>query len=316
MAAMATAVKIILDTDMSGDADDAGALAVVHKLADFGECELLACVVNGRDADKACAATIAAINTYYGRPAIPIGTYQGPKVQPTKSGYTAGVREEFPDSGRLDNEMPRALDVYRAALAAAPDGGVTIVSIGFLMNLRDLLESPPDAVSPLGGVELARQKVDRIVVMGGQFPASDPKNGEYNFAAFQAGPDTQFVVENWPTPILFTGFEIGEKIVTGTTLPRTPAANPVRRAYELYNKCEGRASWDQSAVLAAVRPPERYWNLSGEGRCVVAIDGTNTWSDERRGHEYLVPRAANADLAAVIDDLMTLPPRESQQSRL
>ena len=71
--------RVILDTDMSGDADDAGALALLHALVDRGECELLATVVNRKDKTGASAAAVDAINTYYGRPDIPIGTdKQGP----------------------------------------------------------------------------------------------------------------------------------------------------------------------------------------------------------------------------------------------
>ena len=42
-------VRLILDTDMSGDCDDAGALALLHALADRGECELLATIVDRKD---------------------------------------------------------------------------------------------------------------------------------------------------------------------------------------------------------------------------------------------------------------------------
>ena len=300
--------RIILDTDMSGDVDDAGALAVLHALTDLGECEILACLVNGRDEDKACGGVIAAINGWYGRPEIPVGTYQGEKGQPTKSSYTAGVRDTFCPNARPDDRMPAALDVARQALVAAPDGSVTIVSIGFLMNLRELLESEPDCISALSGLDLVRRKVARMVLMGGQFPASDPAKGEYNFAAFEAGPDTQFVVDHWPTPILFTGFEIGERIITGRTLPQTPVANPVRVAYELYNKCAGRASWDQTAILAAVRAPEVYWDVVGPGRCVVAENGSNTWADATGVHSYLLAREPDGRLASLIEGLMTQAP--------
>ena len=34
-------VKIIFDTDFEGDADDLGALAMLHNLMDRGECELI-----------------------------------------------------------------------------------------------------------------------------------------------------------------------------------------------------------------------------------------------------------------------------------
>jgi hypothetical protein len=307
---MSMPAQIILETDMSADVDDAGALAVLHRLADLGECEILACLVNGRDVDKATAATVRAVNGWYGRPGIPVGTYQGDKGQPSQSSYTAGVRDRFLPQAVPDDREPRALDVFRQALEGAPDGGVTVVSIGFLMNLRDLLESEPDCISPLDGGELIRRKVARMVLMGGQFPASDPVTGEYNFAAHGAGPDTQFVVEHWPTPILFSGFEIGDRIITSRTLPQTSSDNPVRLAYELYNRCEGRASFDQTAILAAVRPPELYWDVVGPGRCVVAAHGSNTWSNEPHRHSYLVAREAEEKMAAVIDDLMARAPND------
>src|ERR1700689_1923939 len=100
------------------------------------------------------------------------------------------------------------------------------------MNLGDLLDSKPDDISPLAGADLVRKKVRRLVVMGGQFP--NPKQfKEWNFTAGGVGPDTQHAIENWPTPILFSGFSIGQGISTGKALEATPAANPVRRAYQL-----------------------------------------------------------------------------------
>ena len=40
--------KVIFDTDMYTDFDDVGALAVLHSLADAGECEILGTVVSTR----------------------------------------------------------------------------------------------------------------------------------------------------------------------------------------------------------------------------------------------------------------------------
>ena len=168
-------VKVIFDTDMCQDCDDVGALAVLNTFADQGKAEILACVANGHDRDKAIAASISAINTYYGRPDVAIGTYQGPGHPATPSPYTAKLRDEFPHAAKPDDEEPRAVDVYRRTLAAAPDGSVVIVSVGFLVNLRDLLESKPDALSPLAGIDLVRQKVKKLVVMGGDFPQGGPE---------------------------------------------------------------------------------------------------------------------------------------------
>jgi len=302
-------VPVILDTDMSSDCDDVGALAILNKLADAGEAEILACVVNGHDQDRAVAASIDAINTYYGRPNIPIGTYQGRKHPPTKSPYTAQLRDHFPHSAPPDDQEPRAVDIYRKALASAPDGSVTIVSVGFLINLEELLQSSPDAHSPLNGTELVRKKVRELVVMGGRFPKSDPKSGEYNFAAGGGGPDTQYTIENWPGPILFTGYEIGGAIRTGVKLAAAPACDPVRRTYELYTSFHGRSSWDLIAVLAAVRDPNLYWTIESNGYCHVNANGTNEWSSmPHRAHSYLVAKVPPADMGRLLDDLLALLP--------
>ncbi|MDD5350492.1 MAG: nucleoside hydrolase [Chthoniobacteraceae bacterium] len=301
-------VSTIFDTDMSGDCDDTGALAVLHKLADRGEAEVLACVVNGIDRDRAVAASVSAVNTYYGRPGIPIGVYQGDRCQPTDSLYTAALRDEFPHHALPDDQMPAAPGVYRAALAAAPDGSVTIISVGFLINLRELMESQPDAHSPLAGMELVRRKVKHVVLMGGDFPQS---GGEYNLAHCGVGPDSQFVIENWPTRILFLGWEIGNRVKTGNGLAATPVSNPVRRAYELYHNVlvAKRPSWDLMTVLAAVRGAEPLWTVSSPGYCEMAANGANGWVGSRdRGHAYLIEKETPEAVARALEEFLAMPP--------
>jgi len=63
--------RIIFDTDMDSDFDDAGALAVLHALADRGECEILA--VMHSTSTPWSVGVIDAINTYYARGDLPIG---------------------------------------------------------------------------------------------------------------------------------------------------------------------------------------------------------------------------------------------------
>ena len=67
-------VQVIFDTDMAGDCDDAGALAVLHALADLGEAQILAVVTNRKCTAGVSGGACDAINTFYGRPDIPIGT--------------------------------------------------------------------------------------------------------------------------------------------------------------------------------------------------------------------------------------------------
>ena len=63
-------LKIIFDTDLGGDCDDAGTLAMLHRLCDKGEAELLA--VTHCYATPWNAGAIDAINRYYGRE-VPVG---------------------------------------------------------------------------------------------------------------------------------------------------------------------------------------------------------------------------------------------------
>ena len=182
---------------------------------------------------------------------------------------------EFPH--RLDSaaDAPRAATLYRRLLARQPDRSVVFVSIGLLTNVAALLDSRPDDASSLAGRELVAKKVRTWVCMGGTFVSGR----EFNF--YSDIPAMRHAVEAWPTPIVFSGFEIGQGIGTGAGLRDLPATNPVRRAYELSNGLTGHSSWDQTAVLYAVRglagKLDDMWGLSSSGSVVVSADGSNQW---------------------------------------
>jgi len=63
--------RIIFDSDMSSDWDDVGDIAVLHGLASMGECEILGMMVSSQNGGTPLC--MDAINTYYGKPDIPIG---------------------------------------------------------------------------------------------------------------------------------------------------------------------------------------------------------------------------------------------------
>lgn len=252
--------QMVLDMNMAGDWDDVGALAVLNALANYGECQILAVVTNRKDATRASAAAVDAINTWYGRPAIPIGTDEdGAKTRhQVRSPYTEALRDEFPNDAPPEGEMPDALDVYRQTLTTAPDGRVTICSMGALSNLEDLLRAEP---------ELVKRKVRRLVVMGGEFLDSPSNRPETNIILYIAA--ARYVIDKWPCQIIFTGFKVGKQIPAGSDLQPVTNRNTVRRAYVL-RPYEGRRSldggkpaYDQTAVLLAVRGIEREkWNKS------------------------------------------------------
>jgi hypothetical protein len=298
-------VKLILDTDMSGDADDAGTLALLHALADLGECELLATIVNRADLTKASAAAVDAINTYYGRPDIPIGTDKvGPTALQRTSLYTTGLRDGFPNDIGPDDKAPDALDVYRRVLAAQPDGSVTVCCVGALSNLAELWRREP---------ALVRAKIRRVIVMGGQFPpAAKP---ETNIATHPEA--ARLVAAEWPTEVVWQGFEVGDAVITGKTLIQSPPSNPVRRAYELrlFGKRPaiegGQPSYDQAAALYAVRGTDpELWLEERGGRVVIDEAGFCRWVADAASPHVMVTRVCAPELLArQIEALMVAPPK-------
>jgi len=309
-------VRIIFDTDMRGDCDDAGALAVLNALSDLGEAEILAAVTNLKEPSNSTAGAVDAINTYYGRPDVSIGTYKGEVVlwDVKPSPFSAELKDNFPNDAEFNDKMPDALDVYRRVLSTQPDTSVIICSVGALSNLADLLRSAPDRYSNLDGSELVKRKVKKLVIMGGEFPRSS--NPEYNI---RLNPVSAVMVTlHWPGQIIWQGFEVGAAIITGSELQHTPMDNPVRRTFELRPYRDRRAidagkpSHDQAAVLIAVRGVDRdLWRLSDPGFVVVDSEGNTEWKPQADGnHFYVAIRTHPARLEQIIGELMSAPPKK------
>ncbi|MDR1154925.1 MAG: nucleoside hydrolase [Bacteroidales bacterium] len=302
-------VKIIFDTDMLTDPEDVNALCLLHAFADAGEAEILACVANGHEHYRASGAVIDVVNTFYHRPGIPVGTYKGNYTN-KRSTYTFVLRDKFPHDAPDDDALPNALDIYRQTLSRQPDNSVTIVSVGFLLNLHDLLESKPDKVCEMDGKELVRKKVRELVVMGGKYP----EGREYNFYFGGVASSAKYVTEHWPDeiPVIFSGYEIGERIISGkkykTQLPECPLRSALENAYDAIN--QGRESWDETAVIYAVRGSSyqgrEYWKLQSEGSVFIdCCDGSNKWiSSPDRNQYYLIESMPPDSLAAMMEEFI------------
>ena len=299
-------VKILFDTDMQSDVDDIGAMAVLHALADRGEIEILGTMVSVKYPWS--VPCVDAVNTWHGRPDLPIGTVKGKGVLRSSS-YAKQIAEEFPHDLKTE-DAPDAVGLYRKILAAQPDKSVVIVTVGYLTNVAGLIDSAPDQWSNLSGLDLIKQKVNYWSCMGGIFPKGLETNLRYD------AESSAKAINNWPTPIIFSGWEIGKDIKTGHTLrEKFPATNLVRRAYDHYlgpNKTQ-RESWDQSSVLLAARGAGDYWDVATGGSLHVLPDGSNEWRDTpKKDHSYLVKKMNPREVADVIEELMTQPPRAAK----
>ena len=307
-------VPLILDTDMSNDVDDVAALAMIHALANNGEASLQAVVTNSNSNHSRSASTVDAINTYYNRPDIPIGVTKVAGLQQDESWYGSTLHTKFPHDTPSDDQVADAVDVLRETLAAAEDNSVTYVSVGYLVNMASLLNSEADEHSSLNGTDLVQQKVKETVIMGGQYPY---QSTEWNFSRNRP-EDTKFVVDNWPTRIVFSGSEVGWQMYSGTSLQNAPDSNPVKYTYEVSwgfdtpnnTLTDGYHTWDQTAVLWAVRGDQDLWNRVDNGFNQINPDGSSqweTWRDDPR-QEYLVKTQDDSRYIDIVNDLYLASP--------
>tara|TARA_Y100001972_G_scaffold128758_1_gene191552 strand:- start:10657 stop:11559 length:903 start_codon:yes stop_codon:yes gene_type:complete len=267
-------VKIIFDTDMESDVDDVAALAMLHGLADQGDAEILATISSSLNPWS--APTIDVINTYFGRPDIPIGNVKTKGVY-RNSIYAKPLSEQFPQNIGLGEKAQEATSLYRRILSEQEDASVVIVTVGYLTNLSKLLSSEPDELSPLTGMELVKKKVKHYVCMGGRYPQEQDPGKWGNFK-----PDPEAVVHvtnEWPTLITFTtGGVFSNAIPTGKILFTNKAekGNPVSTAYKIFLKSWNRDyhhSADLIAVYVAVRGHEPYFTLREDGYFHIFEDG-------------------------------------------
>lgn len=316
MGAFGAPTKIIFDTDMYTDFDDVGALATLHALADAGECEILGTVVCTRGAPS--LGMVEIINAFYGRPDIPVGVNRelgiGPLNEPQRS-YAIYLDMVKANAGVVkhptSDTAPDANETYRKILAAQPDGSVTICSVGFTTNLRRLLETPADAISPLDGKALVAKKVKAWYAMACRFP----DGFEYNSGTDGASSKIAFAA--WPTPVYFLDFTYGVEVKCGVPVSnRTEAVNPVRDVFkralrEYKEEGKGHAAWDEVTVLAAVRGWQRYFNTERGRFAIVDAKGKNTWTkDEKGSHYVLTVKTPKAEVGKIVDELMARGPMD------
>lgn len=287
-------VNIIFDTDMGNDVDDALALAMLHAFQSRHEINLLAVTIT-KD-NKWAAPYVDLVNTFYGRPQIPIGTVRKGKTPESNPMIQVPSEKRRPDGTFVyphhitdRPDAPDAVSLLRQTLAGQADGSVVIVQVGFSTNLARLLDTKADTLSPQNGRALVSQKVRLLSVMAGNFG-----DGQSEFNLAQDIPSAVKLFQEWPTPIVVSGFEIGEAMPFPASRIEHDFTyvqdHPVADAYRAYMKMPyDRPTWDLTAVLYAVRPDDGYFSLSAPGVITVLPDGSSRFSLSASGkHRYLV----------------------------
>jgi inosine-uridine nucleoside N-ribohydrolase len=286
---------VIFDTDMGNDVDDALALAMLHAFTDRGECELIGVTLT--NANPSAVPYIRMINRFYGRPDLPVGAAIKSLNGGAQDGYmSAALRAMHADTKASAEPAPTVL---RRLLTNAKEK-VVIIQTGFSTNLAALLASPADAA-------LVREKVAFVSIMAGNFADGAP---EYNVKI--DADSAKAVFEHWPTPLVFSGFEIGRDLLF-------PAAsiehdfgwakpNPVAESYRAYKKMPyDRPTWDLTAVLEAIRPG--YFRRSENGAVTVQAKGVTHFAPGTGDRQYLrLDPARRAEILTALEILSSEPP--------
>ena len=281
----AAPMKIIFETDMGNDVDDALAMDMLMQYAREGKIDLLGISSNKRN--DGSTEYIDLLTTWYGMPQIPIGkVVDGAKCDDAVN-YALAVAQMTDADGKPlfarshDNDgfVVPSVEMYRRILSVQPDSSVTVVSVGFSTNLAQLLDSKGDDISPLTGKELVAKKVKELVTMAGEFTNNGEADSlkrmpEYNVVRDIAAAKKVFA--EWPTPIVTSPFELGIKIcfpadVVENELTRaTP--HPVSEAYKAYLPMPyDRPTWDLTSCCMRLKVSEGYFTLSDTGD--IEVDG-------------------------------------------
>ena len=313
--------RVIFDTDITGDVDDVLALAMLHTLEDRGKCELLAVTIS--KTHPLAAPFTDAVNTFYGRPDVPIGIS---KTAPHRDSKYLKLAEEkdgdalrYPRDIGVSAEPEEAVSLLRKTLASQPDGSVTIIQVGLATNLAGLLSSKADDHSPLDGPALIRKKVKLASVMAGSLETINDNNRYLEANVKNHVPSMRQFAAEWPdeVPVIWSGFEIGIAVA----YPRESIAHdfdyvahhPVKEAYLLHSgPNHDRPTWDLTSVLYAVYPKREYFGFSKFGRVTVEDDGFTRFQPAPKGRDRFLTMTDEqaARVREALVHLVAQPPQE------
>lgn len=319
--------KLIIDTDLGFDCDDAGALAFANILHNEGAVSLLA--VTHSVNRQIGAAAVCEVNAYYGNPHIPVGVAARYAIDVDRffEEFYAKFRcaDSFPGWGEKPSfyklfkalhagpdipAFPAAADVIEQVLLQSEDAGVTFVCIGQANNIADMLEDIPVEAGGMTRRELFFKKVSRVVIMCGRFidyeedyPIGDLYwKGEFNVLLDIRSAQKLFAQTQLPVYVL--DFDQGEGVLAGSGL-QEQADNPVRQMYLAHGGTQADLpAWDIMTVMFASGAFEDMFTLSGRGCVAIDDNGKSVFRAGEGEHRLIKRKAAPEDFSATINRVL------------
>ena len=269
---------IVLDTDVGADADDVVALAILSNAINKGiiNCDTITCSTNRKDAPSC----IRAILDFFKIKNIHIGQLNTPLKADKFDYYNSFIANKY----LMDNSKEDATKLLRRKLAQSRN--ITLVSIGPLTNIKNLLTSKKDEISNLSGEELFSQSVKECFVMAGKFNGLE---AEFNVEQDIEAAETFF--KTVKCPIYVIPSEVGTKFCVGNVLTNE-IDNPVRDALEQFNLMRkvndlDRETWDPQTIFAAIYGTNSYIN-SNKGIVEISKKGISKLVKDDNGNTVVL----------------------------
>ncbi|MDR3318275.1 MAG: nucleoside hydrolase [Clostridiales bacterium] len=283
--------RIIIDTDLGCDCDDAGAVALANVLHNAGEGTVLAFLHSL--AEKETAACVDLINRYYGN-SFPIGVADNNNddvrryIRRGVYAMGRGCAVQLQDAAALLNEL----------LGGEADGGVTLVAIGQQNNYARFLKDYPANI----------KKINKLVVMGGFFEQDEQyylHGGNHRMEEFNIATDiaSAKVVAEAGIPIVYSDFNLGKNILTGDVFTQKYIASPMAELYRIKGFIN-RSSWDLIATLYAFREESEIFSLSEPGTVHIDDGGRTTFEAGNGPHRLLKLNIADDDAARILTQII------------
>jgi inosine-uridine nucleoside N-ribohydrolase len=283
--------RLILDNDYGGDGDCIGSLALALNQMQLGNCVIDSIMESG--ADDACGPNFADVCMRWAGNKVPVykGPYTPPCPGPAGGYYTTVVVDTFgPALGVITTSAclspllyPDTTTGYRTQIAnlITRKQKATIMTAGALTSVANLMQSGPDSISPLTGMEMIKAGVEQLYIMGGT--AAVGPTADYNSALDPAS--AAHVIDNWPLSSIigvdgFLGRTFGENFKATTP----SSSNPFGLAYAT-SFSSGRPIWDVVATAIAIfgingdkyDGGARFFNFRPGTQTVNASTGANSW---------------------------------------
>ncbi len=296
--------RFILDTDIGGDCDDAGCLAILfHTMR--AHPELSGAIINDTAKDWGCGA-IDAIADHFGVSAFSLGqsSFSDILADPICHKYDRALAEKFSERYRNGTlAYTDAMDLYLSTLRNAEPNSVVLITVGGLHLPAMLWERAP---------ELVRQKLYAVICMGGVYGEFERYgHREYNLYAFPKATKTLF--ECYPCPIICIGMELGRAVMSGFSHPAPN--NPVYLAFDIHTKgALQRPSWDPLTVMFALFGEGDRFELSEPGINRIGEDGSNLFCPTPNGTHYYIK--AKQPYQTLTDELNQIYQQEKCQNKI